>query len=56
MGALRGTQLIIGGLQVVGSRRAAIPAPTGGTTVDLEARTAIDQILAALREHGLVEM
>ena len=56
MGALRGSQLIIGGLQVVGSRSAAIPAPTGGTTVDLEARTAIGQILAALREHGLVEM
>ena len=32
---------------------AAIAEPSGGTTTDTEARTAIDQILAALRQQGL---
>ena len=54
-GALRGTNLMLGGVQVVGSRQAAIPGPTGGTFVDVEGRFAIGQILAALRQHGLIE-
>lgn len=55
-GALRGSSVIIGGQQVVGARLAAIAAPTGGSTTDSEARTAIGQVLAALRAHGLIEM
>ena len=51
---MRGSSLVIGGVQVVGSRASAIAAPTGGTTVDGEGRAAIDQILSALREHGLI--
>lgn len=43
------------GLKVVGSQGGAIAAPSGGTTIDLEARTAIGEILAAMREHGLIE-
>jgi hypothetical protein len=54
-GALRGSALVIGGDQVVGSRLAAIASPAGGTSIDTEARTTIDQILAALREHGLID-
>ena len=46
----------IGGEQVVGSRAAAIDSPTGGATVDSEARLAINAILGALREHGLIEI
>ncbi len=42
------------GVQVVGARSAAIATPTGGSTVDAEARTAIGQMLAALRTHGLI--
>jgi hydrogenase maturation factor HypE len=53
-GMLRGSSLIVGGEQVVGSRVAAIASATGGTVIDSEARTAIDAILAALRQHGLV--
>lgn len=41
--------------RVVGPRQAGIASPTGGTTEDVEARTAIDSILAALRAHGLIE-
>ena len=55
LGTLRGASLVLDGLQVVGSRLAAIAGPTGGTNVDAEARGSINQILAALREHGLIE-
>ena len=40
--------------QVLGSRQAAIPDATGGTTVDAESRAAISAILSALRAHGLI--
>jgi len=55
IGSVRGSSLILGGEQVVGSRAAAIASPAGGTTVDTQARSAIDQILTAMRQHGLIE-
>ncbi len=55
IGVLRGTNIVLGGQQVVGSRAAAISSASGGTTVDSQARSAIDQILAAMRQHGLIE-
>ncbi len=54
-GQLRGSNLILGGQQVVGGRGAAIASPSGGTTVDSQARSAIGLILASLRQHGLIE-
>ena len=56
IGALRGSSVLIGGQQVVGSRFGPIAAPGGGTTVDTEARETIALILAALRQHGLIQM
>ncbi len=56
VGTLNGSQLVVDGLQVVGSRGSAILAPAGGATIDAEARTAIGLVLTALREHGLIEM
>jgi hypothetical protein len=53
----RVTAQIVGGDSAsltVSPRAAAIASPLGGTTVDNEARTSIDQILATLREHGLI--
>lgn len=44
----------VGGARVVGSQQAAIATPSGGMTVDAEARMAIEAILAALRTHGLI--
>jgi hypothetical protein len=46
---------VLGGQQVVGGRLAAIPSATGGATIDAQARSTIDQILSALRQHGLIE-
>jgi hypothetical protein len=45
----------ISGKQVVGPRQPAIAAPSGGTVVDGEARSAIGAILAALATHGLLD-
>ena len=56
VGTLNGWQLVIDGLKVVGSRGSAITAPAGGATVDAEARTALGLVLAAMHEHGLIEM
>src|SRR6185503_10951669 len=55
LGTVRGSSLVLGGQQVVGTRAAAIGGPTGGTTIDAESRTAIGQILTALRQHGLID-
>ena len=54
VGSLRGDNVPIGGEQVLGPRGAAIPAPSGGSTVDAEARAAIEPILSAMRGHGLI--
>jgi hypothetical protein len=52
---VRGASLVIGGQQVVGDRVAAVESPAGGTVVDAEARSTINAILDALRQHGLIE-
>jgi hypothetical protein len=44
----------VGGVQVVGSQQATIANPTGGSTIDAEARTAINSIITAIKTHGLV--
>jgi Protein of unknown function (DUF2793) len=46
--------LSVAGQQVVGPRMSAIPNPSGGTSIDSEARLAIGSILSALRSHGLI--
>jgi hypothetical protein len=55
LGSVRGSTLVLAGQQVVGARAAAIAAPSGGSTIDAESRSAIGQILTALRQHGLIE-
>lgn len=41
-------------VQVIGNRGAAVTAPTGGVTIDAEARTAINAIISRLSAHGLI--
>ena len=52
---VRGSVLVLEGSQVVGTRRQPIASPTGGATMDAEARAAIEQVLSAMRLHGLIE-
>jgi hypothetical protein len=49
-----GSGLVVSGDQVVGARQAAVPDPIGGLTVDVECRSSLQLVLAALRAHGLI--
>lgn len=53
-GVIRANSVVVGGQQVVGARTAAIADPSGGSTIDGAARTAISAVLSALRAHGLI--
>lgn len=53
-GAVRAHKILIGGEQVVAARQPAVPMPSGGTTIDAEARTALSSLIAAIRAHGLI--
>jgi hypothetical protein len=52
---LAAARISIGGQQVVGERQPAVPSPSGGTVIDLEARAAIDAVIATLMSHGLTD-
>ncbi len=54
VGALTGNSLTLGGNQVVGARAAAIATPTGGSTVDAQARAVLATVLTTMRSHGLI--
>ncbi len=54
-GTLPASALLIGGQQVVGPRLPQVPSPSGGTTIDAEARAAIAALIATLKSHGLTD-
>ena len=54
IGKVRAASVIIDGDQVVGPRAGSILDPSGGSTIDAEARAAVAGILATLRQHGLI--
>jgi hypothetical protein len=54
-GYLPAAQVEIGGQQVVGPRLPALPSPSGGTTIDAEARAAVAAVIVALKSHGLID-
>lgn len=54
-GSLPAAAFVINGQQVVGPRQPDVPSPSGGTTIDAEARAAIDAVIATLKSHGLME-
>lgn len=54
-GHLPASALKVGGQQVVGERQASVPSPSGGTVIDVEARSAVDELIATLKSHGLID-
>lgn len=54
LGAATVTTLSVSAIQVVGAQGAAVADASGGATIDAEARTAINTLLARLRTHGLI--
>lgn len=54
-GELPASSITIAGQQVVGPRLSDVPSPSGGTTIDAEARAAVDSIIATLKSHGLID-
>lgn len=54
-GIVEASEVRIGGQRVLSSRQDAIGNPTGGLTVDAEARAAIEAMIMAMRAHGLIE-
>jgi hypothetical protein len=54
-GKLPAAAFTIAGQQVVGPRLETVPSPSGGTTIDAEARAAVEAVIVALRTHGLIE-
>lgn len=44
----------VNGTQVVGNQGAAVVDATGGSTIDAEARTAINAVISRLEAHGLI--
>jgi len=46
--------VFVNGTQVVSAQGVAVADASGGSTVDTEARTAINALLARLRAHGLI--
>ena len=55
IGKQRCFEVLIGGQKVVGGRGPSIALAMGGSTVDVEARAAIEDILERLRTHGLID-
>lgn len=53
-GTVRASRVLVEGEQVIGARAGAIAGPAGGITIDAEARNTLEQILSALRQHGLI--
>ena len=54
-GEIEGASLVVGGQQVVGERQPSVPSPSGGTIIDAQARAAVDDLIAALMSHGLID-
>ena len=54
IGDLPVARIVIDGDPVLGSRQPSVTNPTGGTTVDSQARAAIVALLDAARAHGLI--
>lgn len=53
-GEIAATRLVVGDVQVVGARGAAVAQPVGGGTIDTQARATLAAIISSLVAHGLI--
>lgn len=53
-GVVRAQEVRINGVTLLRDRQPAVPDPTGGSVIDAPCRTAVANILATLRTHGLI--
>ncbi|WP_454279043.1 DUF2793 domain-containing protein [Sphingomonas sp. Marseille-Q8236] len=53
-GRVPAREVIVAGKKVLGTQQSSIAMPDGGQVVDLEARSALDAVIFALRSHGLI--
>lgn len=54
-GEVAASALHVGGIRVVSGRQPTIAVPSGGSTIDAEARSAIAALIVSLQSHGLIE-
>ena len=54
VGTLAGRQVMIDGVQVLGTQAPAIANPEGGSVIDQPARDALIAVLEMLRMHGMI--
>ena len=54
IGVVDASSVRVNGQQVLAARQPAVSDPIGGPVIDEQARSALSQILAALRQHGLI--
>ncbi len=54
-GEVSASAIVVGGVQVVGSRQPPVASASGGAVVDQEARAAIASLIVSLKSHGLIE-
>jgi hypothetical protein len=54
VGTIAMLSLRCNGVQVVGARQPAVAPPSGGLTIDLQARETLGALLARLESHGLI--
>ena len=54
IGEVNARQIRINAVRLLTVQQSAIASPLGGTVIDSESRTAITNILGALRTHGLI--
>ena len=55
IGITRCSAVKVNGDQILGAQCGPIASPTGGKTIDKEARSVLGEVLAALRSHGLIK-
>lgn len=54
LGIAKASEIQVNGIKVLGAQQPSISNATGGTMVDTQARNTLEQVLSALRAHGII--